>query len=160
MQNLKALLERLLENQIDFVLVGGFAGVLHGSTLVTQDLDICAAITQEQVDKLRHALADLHPVLRMNPNIQPSFLEQPKNLAGVHNIYLKTDLGILDIMSELPPVGSFETLKKNSMEISIYGHQCRVISLDDLIAIKQSMTRPKDQETLRQLLKIKNLKNT
>jgi hypothetical protein len=61
-QNLKALLER--EN--DFVLVGGFASVIHGATLVTQDLDICVAMTEEQVEKLRTALTDLHPILRMN----------------------------------------------------------------------------------------------
>jgi len=39
-QNLKALLERLLENKIDFVLVGGFAGVIHGATLVTSQLHL------------------------------------------------------------------------------------------------------------------------
>lgn len=158
MQNLKTLLERLLKNQIDFVLVGGFASTVHGSTLVTQDLDICLAMTQEQIEKLRGALSDLHPVLRMNPNSQPSFLDHPKNPQGVRNICLKTDLGILDVISELPPVGDFEVIKKNSISLSLYGHICRVISLDDLIQIKQTMTRPKDQETLRQLLQIKKLK--
>ncbi|MGZ3743506.1 MAG: hypothetical protein ACXVBQ_06575 [Pseudobdellovibrionaceae bacterium] len=93
----------------------------------------------------------------MNPNIQPSFLEYPKDLSTVNNIYLKTNFGILDIMSELPPIGSFNTIKKNSLEISLYGHRCKVISLEDLIKIKQSMSRPKDQETLRELLKIKSL---
>lgn len=158
MQNLKALLERLLENKIDFVLVGGFASVVHGSTLVTQDLDICVAMSPEQIERLRQALADLHPVLRMNPGFQPSFLDHPKDLTRIHNIYLKTDLGILDMMSELPPVGDFETIKKNALEVHLYGHSCKVIALDDLIQIKKSMTRPKDQETLRQLLKIKSLK--
>ena len=160
MQNLKALLERLLQNQIDFVLVGGFAGVVHGSTLVTQDLDICLAMTNEQIEKLRKALSNLHPILRMNPNFQPSFMDHPKDLTGVNNIYLKTDLGILDVMSELPPVGSFKTIKKNAIEIFLYGHSCKVISLDDLIQIKRAMTRPKDQEALRQLSQIKNLKKT
>jgi CO dehydrogenase nickel-insertion accessory protein CooC1 len=64
MQDLKALLKNLLEHKIDFVLIGGFAGVVYGSTLVTQDLDICAAITEEQVEKLRKALKDLNPCHR------------------------------------------------------------------------------------------------
>ena len=57
-QNLKALLETLLLNNVDFVLIGGFAGVVHGSTLVTQDLDICAAITKENIEALRISLRD------------------------------------------------------------------------------------------------------
>lgn len=52
-QSLKALLERLLAHHIDFVLIGGFAAAVHGSTLVTQDLDICIAITEGEVAKLR-----------------------------------------------------------------------------------------------------------
>ena len=51
MNNLNSLLEILLANEIDFVLVGGFAGVVHGSTQVTRDLDICALVSPDQVEK-------------------------------------------------------------------------------------------------------------
>ncbi len=151
MQNLKSLLEILLKEEIDFVLVGGFAAVVHGSTLVTQDLDICAAITDEQVSKLRHALKETNPIHRMNPNVKQSFLDYPKDLKGLNNIYLETDLGILDIMSDQPPVGNFEKIKSKSQLISIYGYKCHVISLDDLIRIKESMKRPKDQQAAKEL---------
>jgi len=145
MQNLQQLLERLLKHKIDFVLVGGFAGVVHGATMVTQDLDICMSITEGEVSKLRTALEDLNAVHRMNPNFQPSFKDQPKDLKGVNNIYLKTDLGILDIISQVQPVGDFERVKSKSFEISLYGYKCKVISLDDLIQVKDSMPRPKDK---------------
>jgi hypothetical protein len=39
--NLKALLKRLLDHNVDFVLAGGLACVVNGSPLVTQDVDIC-----------------------------------------------------------------------------------------------------------------------
>ncbi len=158
MQNLKALLERLLKNNIDFVLVGGFASVLHGSTLVTQDLDICVAMTDEEIHKLRKALQDLNPIHRMNPNAQISFLEQPKDLRNIKNIYLRTNLGVLDIMSELPPIGNFEAIKINAIEIDLYGYKCKIIALEDLIKIKETMTRPKDKETLEYLKKIQKIK--
>ena len=45
MQSLSHLLQRLAESGVDFVIIGGFAGVLHGSALVTRDLDICAVLT-------------------------------------------------------------------------------------------------------------------
>lgn len=151
MQNLKALLERLLESQVDFVLIGGFASVTYGSTLVTQDLDICAALTEDNVASLRKALSDLNPRHRMNPGFKPSFIDQPKNLTGLQNIYLETDWGILDILSEAAPAGSFKDIKARALEIQLYGHACKVISLDDLIKIKESMKRPKDLATLNEL---------
>ena len=152
--NLKLLLERLLRYDIDFVLAGGLASVVHGSPVVTQDIDICIAINETQVGKLRGALKDLNPKHRMNPNFKPPFLEYPKKLDGVDNIYLETDLGVLDILSELKPVGNFERIQKNAITVSLYGHQCKVISLEDLIAIKETMTRPKDKETLLHLREI------
>lgn len=153
--NLRVLLKRLLEFDIDFVLAGGLAAVVHGSPVVTQDIDICIAINEVEVRKLRNALKDLKPRHRMNPNFKPSFLEYPESLEGVQNIYLETDLGVLDILSELKPVGSFETIKENAIAISLYGYQCKVIALDDLIAIKETMNRPKDKETLLHLRALK-----
>lgn len=37
MANLKKIIQILSENQIDFVIVGGFGAMLHGSSQVTQD---------------------------------------------------------------------------------------------------------------------------
>lgn len=156
--NLKSLLKRLLEHEIDFVLVGGFAGMVHGSPLLTWDLDICLRIDEVQVLKLREALKDLSPRHRMNPSFKPSFLDHPENPTGMKNIYLETDLGILDAMSELRPLGDFSRIKSAAIQVPLYGFQCWVISIADLIAIKETMTRPKDKETvlyLREVLKRK-----
>ncbi len=128
------------------MLIGGFAGVTYGSTLVTQDLDICTSISLENVVSLRAALADIHPRHRMNS----------ESLDGVKNIYLETDLGILDIISEAPPAGDFLEIKKRATVIKIFGHSCKVISLDDLIKIKESMKRPKDIAALAELKIIRN----
>jgi hypothetical protein len=72
--NLKALLKRLLDHNVDFVLAGGLACVVHGSPLVTQDVDICVFFDDLQIAKLREALKDIEPRFRMNPNFKPSFL--------------------------------------------------------------------------------------
>lgn len=153
--NLKALLERLITHNIDFVLIGGFAASVHGCTMVTQDIDICAAITEEEVAKLREALKDLHPKHRMNPNAKHSFLEYPTEIKGINNIYLETDLGVLDILSQTQPAGNFAEIKNRSFEIPLYGRKCRVISIDDLIKVKEKMNRPKDLQTVRELRLIK-----
>ncbi len=151
MKNLKELLKILLENDVDFVLIGGFAATVHGSTLVTQDLDICAAITEEQVTKLRKALGSLNPKHRMNPNFKPSFLDYPKDIKGTNNIYLETDLGVLDILSQTQPAGDFSSIKSRASEISLYGFKCKVISIEDLIRVKEAMKRPKDLQAVKEL---------
>lgn len=157
MQNLSKLLELLLENDLDFVLIGGFAAVVHGSTMVTQDLDICSTQTVENIEKLRSILKPYNPIHRMKRDANLSFIDHPKSLDGLNNIYLETDLGTLNILSETLPAGNFQTVKNNSISINIYGHTCNVISIDDLIKVKSKMNRPKDIQTVHELLKIKKL---
>jgi predicted nucleotidyltransferase len=156
MENLNNLLKTLLESKIDFVLIGGYAAVLHGSSQVTQDVDICAVMTEAQLTALRMTLKDFKPVHRMNPDFQPSLLDVPKPGQKMNNIYLRTDLGILDILENVEPVGDFHRVNEKAIEISLFGHKCKVISLDDLIAVKKSMPRPKDKSVLLELLALKS----
>jgi hypothetical protein len=158
-QDLSKLLKTLLANDIDFVLIGGFAAVVHGSTLVTQDLDICSAMSIENINKLRSVLKDLNPTHRMDRKANLSFLDHPKSLDGLNNIYLDTDLGILDILSATEPAGNFETIKKNAIDIPLYGFTCKVISIDDLIKVKTVMNRPKDIQAVIELKKVKELES-
>lgn len=47
------------------MIVGGYAAVSHGSAQVTRDMDICAALTAENVETLRRVLAEWNPRHRM-----------------------------------------------------------------------------------------------
>jgi hypothetical protein len=155
MENLNLLLNRLLESQIDFVLIGGYASVLHGSSHVTHDLDICAVMTETQLEKLKKALHDLNPKHRMNPNFQLSLDEYPKAGQLLDNFYLSTSSGVLDIIKTVTSVGDFEVVKKNAIKVQLFGKECLVISLDDLIKAKSKMNRDKDKFVLQELLKVK-----
>jgi len=141
--SLSQLLRRLTESGVDFVVVGGFAGVLHGSALVTRDLDICAFLTPENIERLRDTLKDLNPHHRMTPQ-RLSFLQVPRPGEIVNNLYLKTDWGVVDIMSSILGLGDFEALKAKAEWIEIGGKSCRLISLPDLILAKEAMGREKD----------------
>jgi len=157
-KDLNYLIKTLLENDVEFVLIGGFASVIHGSNHVTQDLDICAILSQNQLLKLRKALEDLHPVHQMNLKANVSFNERPLPDEEVHNLYLQTDAGILDVLSHVTAVGSFDDLKKNAISVPLFGKNCLVMSLDDLIKSKEAMPRMKEKIVLDELLKIKKLK--
>ena len=151
MKNLNSLLEILLKSNIDFVVIGGFAGVVHGASQVTKDLDICCLLSLENIEKLRGILKDLHPKHRMTASPKLSFMDHPQHVMGLNNVYLETDLGVLDVLGQVAPIGDFQRIKDSSIEIELLGHKCKVISLEDLIQVKESMTRNKDQTLLLEL---------
>jgi predicted nucleotidyltransferase len=140
---LNQLIQRLCDAEIDFVIVGGFAGILHGSTLVTRDLDVCAVLSRENVAKLRAVLRDLNPTHRQTPQ-RLSFLDNPAPDVEVKNLYLGTSLGAVDLLGSITGVGDYPRVREASVEIEIFGRRCRVISIEDLIRAKESLGRPKD----------------
>ena len=151
MSNLNQLLQRLCDAEIEFVIVGGFAATLHGSSLVTRDLDVCAVLSGDNVEKLRNALRDLRPAHRFTPQ-KLSFLEIPDPGVPMLNLYLSTEMGPVDILGSIMGVGEFEQVRAGAIEVELFGRRCRVISLDDLIRAKEALGREKD------LLAVKELK--
>lgn len=135
--------------------MGGFAGVLHGSSMVTHDLDLCFLLGEKEVQKLRLALKDIHPTLRMTPQ-RLSFLEFPTSVNGLKILYLQTDLGVVDIIREVTGVGDFHRVAANAVTVDLFGAQIKVMSLDDLITAKQALGRPKDLAMLKELKVIRD----
>lgn len=150
MKSLHLLLQRLADAGLDFVVVGGFAGVLHGSAYVTNDLDICAVMSPENMAKLRTALADLKPVHRMTHQ-KLSFLDHPPAGERMANVYLETEAGIVDVLGSVLGIGDYQTLVSHAIEIPLFGRRCRVISLPDLIKAKEALGREKDLLTAKEL---------
>lgn len=150
MQKLHTLLKLLIHSPLDFVLVGGFAAVLHGCNQTTRDIDICILYSPEQVDLLRSLLKPYHPRHRTNES-RPSFLETPKELSQKQDFHLITDLGPLDIISRIKGVGDYLDILKNSEEMELYGGACRVISIEDLVKSKKSLGGHKDLATVQEL---------
>lgn len=150
MEKINQLLKILLENDFDCVVIGGYAALLHGSLQVTRDVDICLEITPTVIEKLRSCLKEFHPVHRMTPK-KLSFLDHPDQVTAMNNLYILTDLGVIDLLSNVSGVGDFQSVKKDSIEISIMGEKCRVISIEKLIQSKKFMGRPKDVATIKEL---------
>ena len=144
MHTLNQLIHRLIDAKIDFVIIGGYAGVLHGSSYVTRDLDICAVLTPSNIQLLRETLKDLHPQHRMTTR-KLSFLEIPREgEPPLQNLYLNTDWGIVDILTNVLGVGDFERLKNTATAMPFQGKTCLVMSLADLIKSKETLAREKD----------------
>ncbi len=150
MSDLNNLLLRLIEAEVDFVIVGGFGAVLHGSTLVTRDLDVCAILSDANVEKLRAAFRDLRPIHRFTPQ-RLSFLDNPDPGSEVKNLYLQTDLGALDVLGSILGVGDFARVATNAVEVELFDHRVRVMSIDDLIQAKEALGREKDLLAVKEL---------
>lgn len=154
MPDLESVLQRLLKHKVEFVIVGGYAAVAHGVSLVTQDTDICCRFSAENIKRLGRALANLHPYHRMTPAHLPLKLT-PGALKRLKNLYLATDLGQLDCLGTIAGVGSFDDVLAQSEELVLGIGTCRVLSIEALIKAKQAMDRPRDREAVHQLRAIR-----
>ncbi len=153
------LLERLVNARVDFVIIGGFAGVVHGCTYVTQDIDICCDFSPATLLALQGAISDLHPVHRMTPKRKKLQLTE-KTCVQFKNLYLDTDIGQLDCLSFIDGLGDYSQVKRESELIEVEKMKVRVLSLDALIKAKKSMNRPRDKEAVLQLEAIKKLRKS
>ena len=138
------------DHQVKYVLVGGMACVVHGSQVVTQDVDICAPLTHENLSRLIAALAGAHPRFRMARDLLP-LPDEPEKLESFKNLYLVTDLGQLDVLSEITGIGGHSEVEQHTIQVDLEGAPCRVMDLDTLIAAKKAMNSPKDRQTVIEL---------
>jgi len=152
------LLERLVNAGVDFVIVGGFAGVVHGCTYVTQDIDICCDFSSANLLALQKAIYDLHPVHRMMPNRLKLELTK-ENCSQFKKLNLDTDIGQLDCLSFIDGLGDYRKVKRTSELVEVQDMRLRVLSLDALIKARKAMNRPRDKEAILQLEAIRRLKD-
>lgn len=154
MQHLNQLLERLVQAEVEFVLVGGLAAYTHGSTLNTSDVDVCCRFTEANLMRIQRAFADLHPVHRMRPDMPLALT--PAQCAYLKNLYIKTDLGVVDCLGDVIAVGDFEKTLKQSVEIELPIGNIRVLDIDSLIKSKEAMGRPRDLVAVQHLRAVKS----
>jgi hypothetical protein len=102
--------------------------------------------------RIQTALANLHPVHRSKPDLPLALT--PEQCANLKNLYLKTDLGMVDCLGEVLGVGDFESVLQHSIELELPFGNCQILGLDALILAKEAMNRDHDRFTARQLREI------
>jgi hypothetical protein len=152
----RALLRRLVDGGVDFVVVGGIAAVAHGSATFTQDLDIACAPAQENLDRLGRVLVDLGARLRGVTDDVP-FIPDGRTLRRTRVLTLETSIGPVDLLSRPDGAPEYERLRERASRQVIGGVEVQVASLDDLIAMKRAAGRPKDLVAVEELEAIQRL---
>lgn len=155
MERLTDILERLHHAKVEFSLIGGLAVRHYGVGLTTQDVDVCARFTPENFRRIEAAVKDLHPRHRLVANRLP--LELTDDLCvQLKNLYLTTDLGILDCLSEVAGVGDFDAVLKQSELVQMPFGRIYILSIDGLIAAKEAAGRAHDMRAVGLLRAIKD----
>jgi predicted nucleotidyltransferase len=155
MTDFKALLRALLESGVEFILVGGVAATVHGSTRLTVDVDAVYRRTADNIDRLVLALTPYHPYLRGAPPGLPFRWDAATVKRGL-NFTLTTDIGDVDLLGEITGGGTYDDLAGATVRIRIFGLECQCLTIDKLIAVKRAAGRPKDFEVIAELESIRD----
>lgn len=143
-QKTPELLRRLLEHQVEFVVIGGVAAIAHGSASFTLDFDVVAPLTLENCQRILRAFQDAEPRF-YQAHGSPRVTRTAEELSEFKNLYFDTTLGRIDILGNVPPVGDYARVATQAKVVRVFEHDCRIICLDDLIAVKAHVGRPKDR---------------
>lgn len=150
MTDFRRLLESLASGGVEFILVGGVAATVHGSTRLTTDVDVVYSRNRPNLERLVAALAPLDPYLRGAPPGLP-FQWDVETLKRGLNFTLTTSLGSLDLIGHITGGGSYEDLLAHTSEVEIFGLTCRCLNVEQLILVKRAAGRPKDFEAIAEL---------
>lgn len=140
----------LNEEGVDYVVVGGFAAVVHGSSLPTRDIDVVPSRTPRNLDRLARALKRLNAMIRTDGDPVPARLDGPFLANMPIMLNLVTDLGEMDLtFSPSGGLGGFEEWDVRAIIVEISeGLAVHIAALDDIIDSKRAANRPKDQMAL------------
>lgn len=157
MTDFRALIQLLVGNNVEFIIVGGAAATVHGSSRLTSDLDVVYGRTSENIHRVVDALRSIQPYLRGAPPGLPFHWSAQTIQRGL-NFTLTTTLGALNLLGEIVGGGGYNELLPHTIDIDVAGLSCKCLGLERLIAVKRAAGRPKDLEVVAELEQILNEK--
>jgi len=147
---LRELLERLVEAEVRFVLVGGLAVNAWGLLRATRDVDVVPDPDPANLDRLDALLRELGGKVDAGGRLLDSDAITTFLRTGDRTL-VQTELGQVDVLQGLPQVPRFEDLEKQARSVDIEGLAVLVCSLDHLLEMKRASNRPRDQEDVEAL---------
>ncbi len=149
-------------HKVDYLLIGGLAVSLHGIERATMDVDITVAMNPDNLA----ALIGTARELKLAP-VLPVPLESLSDVELLRKWHAERNLeafamrapepaGVtLDVLLS-PPV-EYAGMSERAVIFDVAGTPVRVVSIDDLIALKQAVGRPIDLSDIEHLKRVKPL---
>ena len=135
------------DSGVDFVIVGGVAGVLNGAPIHTLDLDIVHSRDTANVARLLTVLESIDAIFRIQPErrIKPN----ASYVSGPGHLNLITRFGPLDVLGSIGRGLTYADLLPHSVEKDVGdGIRVRVLDLETLISLKEDLGTEKDRAIL------------
>jgi hypothetical protein len=148
--NFARIVEAFCEAQVEFIIIGGWSAILHGSSHVTNDIDFFLSRTPENIQRVVNALSPYHPRPRNLPAGLP-FVWDEESLGNMAVIRLTTQLGAIDLLFEVTGLGAFMDSKDKAVQVEAFGQRAWTLDLESLIRSKRASGRPKDLAILPEL---------
>lgn len=160
-----SMLKGLVDERINFIVVGGVAAAAHGATRITSDLDIVyQADDPANLHRLGQLLASWNAYPRgIDPGLP--FIMDGRTLHSAPLLTLTSSEGDIDVLATISGVGGYSAISEHSEGVEAFGVKFRIIDLPTLIKAKRAAGRPRDFEHLPELeallaLKRRNRKRT
>ncbi len=137
------LLRTFVEHEVEFCVIGAVAAWLQGSPAVTLDLDVMPRCGLDNAERLAAALNSLDA----RPLGSDTSVElEGADFLGWQTQRFDTDAGPLDVVPNAAAIGGFEDVA--TIELALGDLSVRVITIDEVIASKEKLGRPKDTAAL------------
>lgn len=137
------LLRALVDHEVEFCVIGAVAAWLQGNPSVTLDLDVMPRRDLDNADRLAAALN----ALSVRPRGEDTAIElEGADFLGWKMQSFDTDAGPIDIVPSAAAIGGFEDVA--TIELALGDLSVRAITIDEVIASKEKLGRPKDTAAL------------
>jgi hypothetical protein len=157
---IRELLAALAQARVDYCVVGGVAVNLHGVPRMTYDVDIVVAPTRATLSAVAALLDDFglkprQPIdfVALADARERQRLREESNLIAVTFGDPSDPLREVDVLVS-PPIEAAEIIARATM-MSFGGIAVRVVSIDDLIALKRASGRAQDEADVEHLERIR-----
>jgi hypothetical protein len=150
---IQRLLEVLDRHAVDFIVIGGVAGLVYGSAYPTYDCDVLYGRDEPNLKRMAAALVDLKATLRGAPVDRPFQLDAQALGAGC-NFTFDTTFGRFDILGEAAGMRKYDAMRAGAKREQVWGIPVLVASIDDLIRMKRAAGRAKDKLMAEELIAI------
>ena len=152
--DIRGILAELIREEIEFLLIGGVAVGFHGYVRATKDVDVVPAPDPANLKRLARLLQGLDAEIEGAEEFEAGELPDPLDpeiLEQGGNWVLHTRLGRFDIMQWIGEEALWKKLEPAAIETEVDGLTIKVVSYEDLVALKEMAGRPEDLMDLKRL---------
>lgn len=146
-------LAALSQHHVNFVVIGAFARVIHGTAELTEGMDITPSMREDNVARLKSGLDDLDAKRRDRKRLDLGALDQPV-------VVLRTRAGELTLVPEPAGTRGYDDLRRDAERLPIgRGLRPWVASSRDLARMLNALNRAEDLPNLMMMRRLVELEH-